>query len=417
MVNTIVPRQRSILQAIWRAGRLSRRDLHELTGIRPNTVGSDAALLLKEGILRECTTKSLGRGRPRVPLEIDPARRHVIGIAIRPGHVEVGRLNLLGHLLDTPVAHSAQQPGAMIANTCELLEERMDDNTLGIGLSTPGFVDPVKRTILFSAMTARGGAVSLKPAFDCAGKLPVVLENDMHALAARWLLTHQHEQDEDVLLVYFEDGQLGSALLIGGRPNRGCVTGANELGHTRLPVDTEICFCGHPGCLERICSTPFLHRIGGGKTGTLMERAAHFNGSDEPLRQVIDYLATGFANAVNFTRVNRLVLVSDLTRHTAFTKRLTQSIRDRVLGEILERVRIDVWEQPAARSAETAGWLALASLYYEGWNYMPVEPPTPKGGTGGAGDGKEKEREPEKAKEKEKLQPQPAAKPKAATAG
>jgi hypothetical protein len=27
-----------------------------------------------------------------------------------------------------------------------------------------------------------------------------VLENDMHALAARWLLTHQAEQYEDVLL-------------------------------------------------------------------------------------------------------------------------------------------------------------------------------------------------------------------------
>ena len=60
MVPAIVPRQRSVLQAIWRTGRLSRRDLHEQTGIRPNTVGSDAAMLLKQGILRECTTRSLG---------------------------------------------------------------------------------------------------------------------------------------------------------------------------------------------------------------------------------------------------------------------------------------------------------------------------------------------------------------------
>lgn len=377
MVNTIVSRQRSILQSIWRAGRLSRRDLHEQTGIRPNTVGADAALLLKEGILRECTTKSLGRGRPRVPLEIDPARRHVIGIAIRPGHVEVGRLNLLGHLLDTPVAHSAGQPSSMIAATCELLEERKDDNTLGIGLSTPGFVDPIRQAILFSAMTARGGAVSLKPAFDCAGRVPVVLENDMHALAARWLLTHQQEQDEDVLLAYFEDGQFGAALLIEGRPNRGCVTGANELGHTRLPVETDICFCGHSGCLERICSTPFLHRHGP-RTGTLSERAADFDGNDEPLRLVIDYLATGLSNAMNFSRVNRLVLVSELTRHAAFTKRLTSAIQERMLGEIRDRASIDVWDQPAARSAETAGWLALASLYYEGWNYVSMEPNSKK---------------------------------------
>ncbi|HEV2295655.1 MAG TPA: ROK family protein [Tepidisphaeraceae bacterium] len=369
MVPAIVPRQRSVLQAIWRAGRLSRRDLHEQTGIRPNTVGSDAAMLLKQGILRECTTRSLGRGRPRVPLEIDPAKRHVIGIAIRPGHVEVGRLNLLGHLLDTPVSHTAVQPNAIIQTTSDLLEERIDAQTLGIGLSTPGFVDPVKKTILFSAMTSRAGVVSLKPAFEAAKKVPVVLENDMHALAARWLLTHQQEQDEDVLLVYFEDGQFGSAILIEGRPNRGCVTGANELGHTRLPVDTEMCFCGHTGCLERICSTTFLHRHGP-KTGTLAERAATFNAADEPMKLMIEHLSNGLANAMNFTRANRLVLVSELMSHPGFTRHLTASIRGKVLGAIMERMRIDVWSQRAAQTAETAGWLALASLYYEGWDHV-----------------------------------------------
>jgi predicted NBD/HSP70 family sugar kinase len=168
--------------------------------------------------------------------------------------------------------------------------------------------------------------------------VPVVLENDMHALAARWLLTHQQEQDEDVLLVYFEDGQLGSAILIEGRPNRGCVTGANELGHTRLPVDTEVCFCGHPGCLERICSTPFLHRQGS-RTGTLAERAATFNTADEPMKVMIEHLSTGLANAMNFTRANRLVLVSGLTRHTNFTRQLTAAIRQKVLGAIMECMR------------------------------------------------------------------------------
>jgi len=365
-VQAINARQRQLLQAIWRAGRLSRRDLHELTGIRPNTVGADAGVLLKERILRECTSKSLGRGRPRVPLEIDPLGRHVIGVAIRPGYVQVCRLNLLGHVLDEPVARTANQTQTILAETVQLMEERIDEQTIGVGLSTPGFVDPQQKAILFSAY-ARGGAMSLKPAFDAAGRLPVILENDMHALAARWLLTHQAEQDEDVLLVYFEDGQMGAALLIGGRPNRGVVTGANELGHTRLPVDTEICFCGHPGCLERICSTPFLHRHGGGN-GTLNERAGAFDGSDDAMRMMIEHLSTGFANAVNFTRVNRLVLVSELTGRERFANAMTESIKGKMLSELAGRVRIDLWSQPAARSAETAGWLALASLYYEGWN-------------------------------------------------
>jgi predicted NBD/HSP70 family sugar kinase len=364
-VQAINARQRQLLQAIWRAGRLSRRDLHELTGIRPNTVGADAGVLLKERILRECTSKSLGRGRPRVPLEIDPAGRHVIGVAIRPGYVQVCRLNLLGHVLDEPVARTANQTQTILTETVQLMEERIDSQTIGVGISTPGFVDPQQKAILFSAY-ARGGAMSLKPAFDAAGKLPVILENDMHALAARWLLTHQAEQDEDVLLVYFEDGQMGAALLIGGRPNRGVVTGANELGHTRLPVETETCFCGHPGCLERICSTPFLQRQGGRET--LNERAAAFDGTDTGIRLMIEHLSTGLANAVNFTRVNRLVLVSELTGRERFANALTEAVKSKTLGELSGRVRLDLWSQPAARSAETASWLALASLYYEGWN-------------------------------------------------
>ena len=37
---------------------------------------------------------------------------------------------------------------------------------------------------------------------------------------------------------------------------------------------------------------------------------------------MIDLLATGFANAVNFTRANRLVLVSELTASERFTQAL-----------------------------------------------------------------------------------------------
>src|SRR5688572_3012875 len=223
----IPARQRSLLQALWRAGRLSRWELHERTGIRPNTVGADANALLAAGIIREDVARSPSRGRPRVPLEIDPTHRHVIGLSVKPGSVEIARLNLLGKLLDVPAQRSADNPDRLVAAARELLLSHVNDTTLGIGLSMPGFVDPALRSILFSAVTRHSGRFSLDPIYDAAGDKPVVLENDIHALAARWLLTHQGEQFEDVLLIYFDDGQLGAALLIDGRPNRGCVTGAN----------------------------------------------------------------------------------------------------------------------------------------------------------------------------------------------
>ena len=75
---------------------------------------------------------------------------------------------------------------------------------------------------------------------------------------------------------------------------------------------------------------------------------------------------------IRFIRPNRLVLASELTRYPAFNSALLRSIRSRLLGKLLERVRIDLWDQVDGHSAETAGWLALASLYRDGWG-APVD--------------------------------------------
>ena len=364
-------RQRGLLQLLWDNGPLSRFELAEKTGIRPNTIGSDTAAMLDAGILRERPALRPARGRPRTPLEIDPTRRNVVGLAIRVGAVQACRLNLLGQPLSEIESHNATTGDDVLAASCDLLKSHTDKHTIAIGLSTPGLVDPSHHSILFSFLTPANGrpvtsGISLQKIYDCAGDRPMVLENDMHALSARWLLTHLREQQEDVLLIYFSDGELGAALLIGGKPNRGCVTGANELGHTRLPIETEKCFCGQEGCLERICSTPFLQR-GRHKGGTLGERAAAMDKGDAQLRKMLDHLGMGFGNAVNFIRPNRLVLVSDLTQHAAFTDALVERVKHYMLHNLVQYVKVDLWDQSGARPAESAGWLALASIYFKGW--------------------------------------------------
>lgn len=379
-------RQRDLLQCLWTEGPLSRWELHERTGIRPNTVGSDTASLIDDGIIREGEPTSQPRakqgeptpppkkgqnkrlrGRPRVPLEIDTQRRHVLGLAIRPGRVEIAKLNLQGDLMEEPASRKVKEPGTIIRTARDLLQEEISEATLCIGLATPGFVDPQSDSILFSSAWPGFGEISLEPIHEVARTAPYyVLENDMHGLAARWLLTHHAEQSDDVLLVYFDDGQVGSAVLIAGRPNRGCVTAANELGHTRLPIETDRCYCGRVGCLERVFSTDYLHKQGDEKA-TLAQAAESFRDDDESMSQVIGHFAMGVANAVNFIRPNRLVLVSELTGYERFSDALEDSVRGQTLKEIMDRVQIERWQQPAAQSAETAGWLGLASLYCEGW--------------------------------------------------
>jgi predicted NBD/HSP70 family sugar kinase len=380
-------RQREFLRLIWRDNRLSRWELHQLTGVNPNAVGAEASALIEMGILREAKSEPTGLGRPRVPLEIDVGTRDVVGLALSPGQVEVARLNLRGQLLGRIQSKSVADVADLIPAAKRLLKHSAREQTLAVGISSPGFLDPENRAILFSSVVPTHQPLNVQSLYDAAASRPIVFENDMHALAVRWLLMHQAEQAQDVLLVYVGDGRLGAALLIDGRPNRGCLIGANELGHTRFFVEVERCYCGQVGCLERICSTTFLQGevrpnqklSSNGKAsrfrstsqppaGSLFERIARYDGDDERLGQMLQILACGLSNAINFVRPNRLVLVSELTRHARFCDRLLREVRRGILFELADRVRIDLWDQPGAVSAETAGWLALAALYQEGWS-------------------------------------------------
>jgi predicted NBD/HSP70 family sugar kinase len=359
-------RQQEILRHLWVEGPLSRSELHLRTAFTPNGVGTLAESLLKAGLIRERPADPSSGGRPRVPLEIDPGSRHVIGLAVNPGHVEIARVGLRGQLLGAATLREVARPGELVKAASSLLGKTLNRQSLALGMSVTGFVDPEAREILFSSATAGLGTVSLQKLYEEVGDLPVFLGNDMHACAARWMLTHRAQEAEDALIVSLDDGAVGTSILIEGRPNRGCVTAANEFGHSRFFVDTAKCYCGHTGCIERVFSSDFLARQG--NSASLGEQIALFDGSNNPgLLELMKYLSMGLANMVNFVRPCRLVLVSRFMRFPAFADALVRSTRGLLLANIGERVNIDFWDEPAANTAETAGWLALAALFYRGW--------------------------------------------------
>ncbi len=360
------PQQSHILRTLRSEGPLSRWQLHQRTSLRPNTVGSLVAELCARRMVRETAAQSRGPGRPRVPLTIDTHTLHVVGTAIRPGHVEACRLNLCGQPVGRLRSRRVEEPSETIGSVSNLLRELLNEQTFLVGLSTTGFVDTTHRRILLSSALPRQHFAALDPLLEVTGDTPLVVENDMHALAARWLQEHHHRSDEDVLLVYLDDGELGAALLVRGEPNWGCLVGGNELGHTRLPVKTAPCYCGHTGCMERICSTDFLQRHGAGP-GRLADYVAGFDGTQPGMIRMIDLLATGLANAVNFLRPHRVVVASPFTRHGPFMEALILAVRMRLMTTLADRVAFHYWDQAATVAGEAAGWLALAAMYDPNW--------------------------------------------------
>ncbi len=363
------PFEKLILQTLRTGGAMGRRELAQRLSLRPNSVGDAATRLVKRGLLQEGDAQAHGRGRPRRPLAIDPARRVVLGLALEPRRVGCSRLNLLGQPTAPVVRRAVAHPGKLIAAAASLLAEELDKSVLAVGLSTTGFVDVASRRVLLSSALPDQTSATLDPIFAAAQRWPVVLDNDMHGLAAAWLLAQDHVNAQDVLLIDLHDGAVGGAMIIGGRPNRGCVVGGNEIGHTRCAADTPRCYCGHTGCLERVFSSEFLGVRAEG-ADDLTARLTHFDPSDAALRELVRHTGWGIANAVNLIRPSRLVLHLAGKVDDTFVDDLAHTIRTGLLQPLVERVIIERWTGGPDRFSESAGWLALAALYLPHWPHQ-----------------------------------------------
>ena len=379
--------QRQLLQTLWQAGPLSRWELHERTGLTPNRAGTIVESLIAEHILRECAPEAAGAGRPRVPLEIDPSGRHLIGLALEPTGFTLCRLNLLGELLERIATPDVPDETRLIKSAAAALGKSINAQTLGVGVTSTGFMDSQSRTLLLSSATPGQKDVSLRPLYTAASDVPLVLGNDMHALAARWSLSHRTRVPEDTLIVWFDDGRIGAAVLVDGRPNRGCFTGGNELGHMRFFADTDRCFCGQTGCLERVFSTTFLKRHARTKQPAmemgLAKRLEHLHPSDTVIHQVMNHLCTGLSNAVNFLRAHRLILISPLAETIGFREAVLDGIEALLMPPLDRAVTVEFWDQPTVTAAQNAAWLANAELLWTGWDAAPsdlaeVAPAKPK---------------------------------------
>ncbi|MEM9913551.1 MAG: ROK family protein [Planctomycetota bacterium] len=346
-----------ILSLLQQLGPLSRQQLHERTGLRPNTVGDVASQLLERGLLVEGEPQAVGPGRPRVPLQIDESQCWVVGLALKPGSVKGCRVNLQGRRIGRALSQPLREGEAVTDAAATMLKRLLAPEAVAVGVTTTGLLDAESRRILFSTAVPDHRPTSAQPIYDAAGDLPLRFDNDMRAWATRWQLTHPATPREDLLLVHVRDGAIGSALMVDGKPNRGCVVGGNELGYTRLPID------GEAMKLEDIFSSAFLQRIAPNTAGGLDERVADYAPDDTALIRATELLALGLANTCNFVRPHRLVLASDLTRHARFYHALLDAMKRTMLTPVAERMRIDTWEDSLPQGAEAAGWLVLDLIY------------------------------------------------------
>ena len=356
-------RERHFASIIRQRELIGRREIHRLTTVHPTLTGNAIARLIDSGLIRQGTTRTTKeRGRPQMPLMIDPDRRVFLGVAISPGEVRLARIDPTGARRGDEIVQAVPQSDELISTAARLLAKNIGDAVFSIGVSFTGVVSPKDRVLLFSSSVPSGTAASLEPIYKAANDVPLILNNDMHAMAMRWLLQNNMPQG-DVLIVGVGDGRLGASVLIDGQPHRGAVIAANELGHMRLAIGTDRCYCGQEGCLERIVSSRQLARFGAGSGRTLDAVLADADGEDAAIERVLSHLAGGIANAANFIRPGRIVIASAMVRHAKFQNHLLLELPKLLLPGIRQKMEIDLWPQFDLQSAENAAWLALADVF------------------------------------------------------
>jgi predicted NBD/HSP70 family sugar kinase len=378
-----------VLRTVLDAGGLSRAEISRRLRVRPNTVSETVESMIDQRWLREAlltkADESNGqrRGRPAVRVEIDPDGRRVLGLAIRPGHVEAAQLDLLGQPVGLPVSRRLNSPKRIAQTAAVLLRNQVEDATACIGVSYPGFFDDRRMSLLFSSIAPHQKQVSLEALRRSAGAVPLVMEHDTHAWGDRWRLSHPEASEQTVMLIRIGDGAIGASIMVGGAPaDRGVIPGGSELGHVQIAaegLDVPDCYCGQPRCLEQAFSSKMVGRLTGkrqrlatllgavGKSNDLeVSDSKEIANGQMVMAWLTDRLAEAVANAIHLIRPHRVIWsgigpMNDLL--SELEPSLNQAVNQRLLPVLQGRVVFEHWPLGQRdNDATTAGHLALATV-------------------------------------------------------
>lgn len=175
---------------------------------------------------------------------------------------------------------AAEGPAAVIARIAHLAQDLLDDApapVAGIGVGTPGYVDPIAGVVT-NAVNLGWDQVDLVNQLRARlrSDLPVLAENDANVMALGEYQYGAAKQCSDFVYASIGSG-LGSGLVIDHKLVSGADFRAAELGHLSLDPAGRTCACGLRGCAETVVSGPgilatALELLAGGTPSALSGR-------------------------------------------------------------------------------------------------------------------------------------------------
>ncbi|MDF5752436.1 ROK family transcriptional regulator [Spongiactinospora sp. TRM90649] len=252
----------AILAVLGTVGPLSRTEVARRLDLSPATVTQLTKELIGHGLLEELDLTPSRGGRPAQRLGLVGGAGRAIGVKVTADHLVIVEVRLDGEVLGSwerpfdPTAPDALGDlGAAVEGT---LREQSADGPplLGVGVGVPGNTDD-QAVGTVNAPTLGWQAMPVGDRLRRRLGLPVLVENDVNALAAAERLYGTGRTHRDFLVVTIGRG-IGAAIVSDGRIYRGARGGAGEFGHTPIDPAGPVCGCGTPGCLEALVGSAGL---------------------------------------------------------------------------------------------------------------------------------------------------------------
>lgn len=239
--------ENAVFHALRRLGPSSQTEIAEHTGLSLQTVSVIVKNLASRGYLSELRTESVGRGRPRVIMDIVGSARFAVGIHVDPAVMTTVALDLRGSVVASASSDDVDpdDPAAAMGVATDLVRglysspDVSAERVIGACLAVPGPIDATSESIVETVWLPGWTGYPLGHALErgLGMRVPLVKDTFAAVIGENWVRARS-SLDSTMVFVYLGMGT-GVGLSLNGEPVTGYSGNAGEVGRMLLALGSR----------------------------------------------------------------------------------------------------------------------------------------------------------------------------------
>ena len=236
----------TILMLLYCRGAMSRKELANITGLTPAAVSLLIGEMIEQNIVAEIREQAAGKkvGRREIMVDILRPTHVCIGVSLSVKNESQiclmdfrGQILMARDLLFDPCETGEELADLLVAELAEYKSfcEQHNLVLVGLGVSLRGIVNSVEGVWIDTYGVVAQKNVKLRDLLRERLRIPVVIEDNVRAMAGAEVLLSGGETSGEILFVKYGPG-LGAAVCIQNEVYNGANFKAAELGHTRIQM-------------------------------------------------------------------------------------------------------------------------------------------------------------------------------------